>query len=144
MRKFVLYSRQSKKSGMVGQMTLETSEFTMQHYLDTLNEPYEIIDIIQEVKSGFKASSRNRVDFNRAVELCKQNNASLLVSNMSRLSRNTAHGAAVLEEIDVVLASAPSANKAMKKQNKSSTKVREVLISTVDSQHSLMMIVQNV
>lgn len=117
MKKLVLYSRQSKISGNSNQMTLETSEFTMNHYLSTLGEEgvdYQVIDILREVKSGYSNSSRNRSTFNSAVELCKKHGASLVVSTMSRLSRNTAHGANVLEEIDVIVASSPSANKAMK------------------------------
>lgn len=115
--KYVLYSRQSKVNGNSNQMTLETSEFAMTNYLDTLGVEgvdYEIVEVLREIKSSYGKNSTNRKNFNRAVELCKEYNAKLLVSTMSRLSRNTALGARILEEVDVVVATSPTADKAMK------------------------------
>lgn len=118
MQKFVIYSRQSKVSGLAGQMTLETAEFTVRHYLQTLGKEgidYEVVARFEEVKSGYGKSSRNRKEFNKAVQLCKSNkDYTLLVPNATRLSRNTAHGASLVEELNIVLANNPHANKTMK------------------------------
>jgi len=118
MKQFVVYSRQSMVSDREGQMTLETADFTVRHYLNTLGKEgidYQVVARFEEIKSGYGKSSRNRKEFNQAVELCRQNkNYTLLVPNATRLSRNTAHGASLVEELDIVLANNPQANRTMK------------------------------
>lgn len=118
MKKFVIYSRQSKVSGLEGQMTLETADFTVKHYLQTVGSEgvdYEIVARFEEIKSGYGKSARNRKEFNNAVELCRENKEYiLLVPNVTRLSRNTAHGSLLVEQLNIVLANNPHANKTMK------------------------------
>ncbi|ALM62204.1 resolvase domain-containing protein [Vibrio phage qdvp001] len=116
-KKYVVYSRQSKKSGMKGQMTLETADAIIRHFLNTQGEEgvdYEVVKVFKEVSSSYGSKSANRINFNEAYELCKQNGYTLLVSTASRLARNTAFGAKIIEEIDVVIASNPTASKTMK------------------------------
>lgn len=118
MKKIAIYSRQSKVSGLKGQMTLETADFTVRHYLHTLGEEgvdYEVVARFQEIKSSYGKNSRSREEFNKAVDFCRENkDVTLVVPNIQRFSRNTAHGATILEEIDVVLANNPHANNTMK------------------------------
>lgn len=119
MKRFVIYSRQSKESGLQGQMTLETADYSIRHYLMTVGKEgidYEVLGRFEEVKSGFGKSARNRDEFNKAVKLCYDNKetSTLLVSNISRLSRNTAYGSQIVEDLNVVLASNPQANRTMK------------------------------
>lgn len=117
MIKYVVYSRQSKKSGMKNQMTLQTADSIVKHFLSTQGVEgvdYEVVEVFKEVSSSFGAKSANRINFNKAYELCKQHGYTLLVSTASRLARNTAFGARIIEEIDVVIASNPTASKTMK------------------------------
>ncbi len=118
MKKFVIYSRQSKVSGLKGQMTLETADFTIKHYLSSVgveDVDYEVVARFQEIRSSYGNNSRNRIEFNKAIDFCRNNpDYTLVVPNIQRFSRNTAHGATILEEIDVVLANNPHANKTMK------------------------------
>lgn len=118
MKKLAIYSRQSKVSGLKGQMTLETADFTVRHYLNTLGVEgidYEVVARFQEIKSGYGKNSRSREEFNKAIDFCRENkDVVLVVPNIQRFSRNTAHGATILEEINVVLANNPHANKTMK------------------------------
>ena len=117
MKQYVIYSRQSKVSGLQGQMTLETADSIIRHYLSTQGKEgvdYEVVAAFKEVGSSFGEKSSSRKNFNEAYELCKENGYSLLVSTASRLARNTAFGAKVIEEIDVVIASNPTASKTMK------------------------------
>jgi len=117
MKKFVIYSRQSKVSDYKGQMTLETSDSIIRHFLNTQGEEgvdYEIMGAFKEVTSSFGAKSSSRINFNKAYEMCKQNNYTLVVSTAARLARNTAFGSKVIEDIDVIFASHPTASKTMK------------------------------
>lgn len=119
MKHFIIYSRQSKISGLEGQMTLETADFTIKHYLKTVGKEgldYKVVGSFEEVQSGFGKKAKNREEFSKAVELCYKNKDkyTLLVSNISRLSRNTALGAKLVEDLDIVVASNPLANNTMK------------------------------
>jgi DNA invertase Pin-like site-specific DNA recombinase len=120
MKKFVIYSRQSKVSGLQGQMTLETADFTIKHYLNTVGVEgvdYEVVGSFEEIKSSYgHENSRSRAEFNKAVKMCTESNGeyTLVVSTAARLSRNTAHGAQLVEDFDIVIASNPNANKTMK------------------------------
>lgn len=135
MKHFVIYSRQSKVSDLEGQMTLETADFAIQNYLNTVGEEgvdYEIAGNFTEIGSSYSKYSRNRIEFNKALALCYSDPSKyiLLVSNMSRLTRNTAHGATLVEDLLILPASQPNADKTIKN-------IMLVLAESESHQHSI-------
>ena len=105
--KFVVYKRLSKENKGGSQYGFDAQEFDLEYYFSS-KENYEIIGEYQEFFSG-GGSWTQRKELVKAVELCKKEGATLLVTKVDRLGRNTASVATLLETIPVVITSIPNA-----------------------------------
>lgn len=113
MKQFVIYTRVSTKSQGDSGLGLEAQERDIRLYLDNYAEdPHEIIGTFCDVQSGTKA---DRPQLQEALELVRQNKATLLVSKLDRLSRKVSFVAALMDDkkVDFKVASMPSADKVM-------------------------------
>ena len=83
--KYVLYTRVSTdKQGIKG-LGMQAQEEVIQDFLKTQEQP-EVIGTYAEAETGTK--KRKRPQLHQALNLCKQEGATLVVANLSRLSRN--------------------------------------------------------
>lgn len=83
--KYVLYTRVSTdKQGIKG-LGMQAQEEVIQDFLKTQDQP-EVIGTYAEAETGTK--KRKRPQLHQALALCKQHDATLLIANLSRLSRN--------------------------------------------------------
>lgn len=105
--KYVLYHRLSKKKQQGNQYGIESQEVDIQRFLD-MQENYEVIGSFSEFYSG-KGDWKQRRELVKAVNLCKETGATLVVAKVDRLGRNTASVATLLEMINVRVATMPSA-----------------------------------
>lgn len=105
--KFVLYHRLSKKKQQGNQYGIESQEADIQRFLDS-QENYTIVGSFAEFYSG-KGDWKQRRELVKAVNLCKETGATLVVAKVDRLGRNTASVATLLEMINVRIATMPSA-----------------------------------
>lgn len=105
--KYVLYHRLSKRKQQGNQYGIEAQEIDIQRFLDT-QEDCTVIGSFAEYYTG-KGDWRQRRELVKAVNLCKQTGAILVVAKVDRLGRNTASVAALLEMIQVRVATMPSA-----------------------------------
>lgn len=105
--KFVVYKRLSKEKKGTTQYGFDAQEFDLEYYFSN-KENYEIVAEYQEFFSG-GGSWTNRKELVKAVELCKEIGATLVVTKVDRLGRNTASVATLLETIPVVITSMPHA-----------------------------------
>lgn len=106
MTDYVVYYRVSTKRQGSSGLGLEAQQRLVDSYLTGHDR---VIADITEVESGHRV---NRKELNRALELCKAEDATLLVANISRLSRNVAFIATLLESgVEVKAADMPEASK---------------------------------
>lgn len=113
MKQFVIYTRVSTKSQGDSGLGLEAQERDIRLYLDNYaEEPHEIIGTFCDVESGTKA---DRPQLQEALELVRQNKATLLLSKLDRLSRKVSFIATLMDDkkVDFKVASMPSADKVM-------------------------------
>jgi DNA invertase Pin-like site-specific DNA recombinase len=112
-KQFVIYTRVSTKSQGDSGLGLEAQERDIRLYLDNYaEEHHEIIGSFCDVESGTKA---DRLQLQEALELVRQNKATLLVSKLDRLSRKVSFIATLMDDkkIDFKVASMPTADKVM-------------------------------
>jgi DNA invertase Pin-like site-specific DNA recombinase len=84
MQKFVTYFRVStKKQGQSG-LGIDAQKTIVQNYLFPMGENAQVVAEFTEIESG---GNNDREKLNKAVELCKKENAILLVAVLDRLSR---------------------------------------------------------
>lgn len=111
MKKFVVYYRVStKKQGQSG-LGLKAQERDINLYLTNYAEtPYEVIQKFTDIESG-KNSKREQLEL--AIKSAKENQATLLVSKLDRLSRKVSFIALLMEDkkLDFSVASMPNADK---------------------------------
>ena len=113
MKQFVIYTRVSTKSQGDSGLGLEAQERDIRLYLENYAEQqHEIIGTFCDVESGTKA---DRLQLQEALELVRQNKATLLVSKLDRLSRKVSFIATLMDDkkIDFKVASMPTADKVM-------------------------------
>ena len=103
--KYVIYYRVStKKQGLSG-LGLEAQKTIVENYIKNSI----VVAEFTEIETG---KSANRPQLNKALECCKQHNATLLVAKLDRLSRNL-HFVTSLQNagIDFVCCDMPTANR---------------------------------
>ena len=89
MQSFVQYFRVSTTGQAASGLGLEAQERDVQLYLDNyLDDEHEVIATFTEVDSGGK---ENRAELAKAIDVCKRNKATLIVSKVDRLSRDIHH-----------------------------------------------------
>lgn len=105
--KYITYTRVSTKDQHHG---LVAQERDIDLYLNNYSEtPFEVIACFSEMESG-KATT-NRAEFEKAIALCKEIGATLLVSKLDRLSRSMKVIATLIEDINFKVACLPQADK---------------------------------
>lgn len=107
--RFVLYRRVSTEEQGRSGLGLEAQQRDLALYLATREGAVVVADLV-EVASGAKG---DRAVLAEALQLCRKQKATLLVSKLDRLSRNVAFVAALLEDktVDLVVASLPQASR---------------------------------
>lgn len=99
-QKFVLYLRISTaKSGGVDSNGIHAQERDINLFLNSQHEP-QIIGKFVEVESGAKS---DRTELNKALELCRRNNAVLLAQKVDRVSRDVEFIAKLVKDKDITL-----------------------------------------
>lgn len=107
MNKFVIYKRLSKQKSEGNQYGFDSQQADFDHFLKSVPDN-EVIAEFGEFFTG-KGDWKGRKELVKAVKLCKETGATLLVSKVDRLGRNVASVAKLLEEVDVKVATMPSA-----------------------------------
>lgn len=106
-KNYVIYRRVSTKRQGKSGLGLEAQQALVESYLQ--GKDHNIIATFSEVESGKK---NNRIELNKALILCRQHNATLLVAKLGRLSRNAAFTMKLKDSsIDIVCADMPEADK---------------------------------
>ena len=105
--KYVIYKRVStKKQGRSG-LGLAAQQQLVNQYLK--NRPHEIIATFSEAESGKK---NNRIELNKALRICQDQNATLLIAKLDRLSRNASFTMKLKDSnINIVCADMPEVDK---------------------------------
>ena len=99
-QKFVLYLRISTaKGGGVNSNGIHAQERDINLFLSSQHQP-EVIGKFVEVESGAKS---DRTELNKAIELCKKNNAILLAQKVDRVSRDVEFIAKLVKDKDITL-----------------------------------------
>ena len=99
-QKFVLYLRISTaKTGGVDSNGIHAQERDINLFLSSQHEP-EVIGRFVEVESGAKS---DRTELNKALEMCRKNNAVLLSQKVDRVSRDVEFIARLVKDKDVTL-----------------------------------------
>lgn len=107
MERFVIYTRVSTKSQGKSGLGLEAQCRDIQLYLSNYAPAHEIIGDYQEVVTGAQS---NRVELNKAIDLARSENATLLVSKLDRLSRDVEFIAGLIKRVNLRVAAMPSAD----------------------------------
>lgn len=114
MKKLVIYGRLSKKREGESIYGFDAQQWDFDNYLASLGEEgvdYEILNQFMEVKSA-RGDFRKRPEFMKALKLCKQEGATLVVNKVDRLARDVESGSHVLNNYDVVVTVHPHADRA--------------------------------
>lgn len=99
-QKFVLYLRISTaKGGGVNSNGIHAQERDINLFLSSQHQP-EVIGKFVEVESGSKS---DRTELNKALELCRKNNAILLSQKVDRVSRDVEFIAKLVKDKDITL-----------------------------------------
>lgn len=99
-QKFVLYLRISTaKTGGVDSNGIHAQERDINLFLSSQHEP-EVIGRFVEVESGAKS---DRAELNKALEMCRKNNAVLLSQKVDRVSRDVEFIARLVKDKDITL-----------------------------------------
>lgn len=105
---YIVYKRVStQKQGQSG-LGLEAQEQAISMFLSSQPE-HKIIAEITEVETG--TSKRQRPELLKALEMCKQYKAKLIIAKLDRLARNVAFVANLMEsKVDFIALDIPNAN----------------------------------
>ena len=99
-QKFVLYLRISTaKTGGVDSNGIHAQERDINLFLSSQHEP-EVIGRFVEVESGAKS---DRTELNKALAMCRKNNAILLSQKVDRVSRDVEFIARLVKDKDITL-----------------------------------------
>lgn len=105
-RKFVLYFRVSTTAQGISGLGLDAQRKAVRSYV----KGNEVLGEFVEIETGTK--KRNRVEVQKAITLCKNQNAILLIAKLDRLSRNVAFIANLLDSgVDFIATDMPQANR---------------------------------
>jgi DNA invertase Pin-like site-specific DNA recombinase len=105
--KYVVYYRVSTKRQGLSGLGLEAQRTIVENYLR--KDMSSVIDEYTEIETG---KSANRPQLNKALQACKENNATLVVAKLDRMARNL-HFVTSLQNanVDFVCCDMPSANR---------------------------------
>ncbi|QRG77508.1 recombinase family protein [Citrobacter sp. R56] len=98
----VTYYRISKKGTGLG---LESQK----DYCDSAIASNQWVEVATFTDDGISGALSNRPGLQAAIAYCQKHNACLLVAKIDRLSRNVAHGSAIMEQVCVKVATMPNA-----------------------------------
>jgi DNA invertase Pin-like site-specific DNA recombinase len=103
--KYVVYYRVSTKRQGLSGLGLDAQRTIVENYIKN----NKVINEFTEIETG---KSANRPQLNKALECCKQNNATLVVAKIDRLARNL-HFITSLQaaNVDFIACDMPSANR---------------------------------
>ena len=104
--KYVVYKRLSKQKTDGNQYGFDSQDFDIQNFLK--HDGGEVISEFSEFFSG-KSLWTQRKELVKAVELCEKTGATLLVSKVDRMGRQTESVAHLLNRIKVRIATMPTA-----------------------------------
>jgi DNA invertase Pin-like site-specific DNA recombinase len=105
MKHIAYYRVSTQKQGQSG-LGLEAQRQSVLNFI----KGAEVVEEITEVETG--TNKRERAEINRAIELCKKHNATLVIAKLDRLARNVAFTAALMDSgIDFVAVDNPHANR---------------------------------
>ena len=107
MERFVIYTRVSTESQGKSGLGLEAQRRDIDLYLENYAPAHEIVGSYQEVVTGAKA---DREELNKAVDLARSQNATLLVSKLDRLSRDVEFIAGLIKRVTLRVAAMPNAD----------------------------------
>lgn len=108
--KYVVYKRLSKENKNKAQYGMDSQQMDIDFFLESQKD-YEIIGEFSEFVSG---TSDNKVELEKALQLCRDTGACLLISKLDRLSRSLSQVALLLEsKIEIKVSVMPSANNFM-------------------------------
>nr|WP_199001370.1 recombinase family protein [Flavobacterium sp. ASV13] len=103
MKKYVAYLRVSTSKQSIG---LDAQKKIIDNYI---SDSDVILQTFIEKESG---RNNNRIELNKALEFCKDNNAILMIAKLDRLSRNVAFISALMEsKLDFVACDIPIVDK---------------------------------
>ena len=106
-KRFVAYYRVSTEMQEKSGLGLEAQEFAVHNYLN--GDKWEIIESFIEVESGRKSQ---RPELNKALQLCRKQNATLVIAKLDRLARNVHFISGLMEsKVDFVAADRPNATR---------------------------------
>lgn len=111
MKKFIVYTRVSTKRQGDSGLGLEAQKRDIKLYLENYATiPHEIIASFCDVESGSKL---DRPELNKAIQQAKQEEGTLLVAKLDRISRSVAFIATLMEDknLEFTVAAMPSADK---------------------------------
>ena len=112
MTNYVIYKRLSRDSKTKENLGLEAQQTSINSFLKTRDD-YEILDTFTEVESGTRKGN-NRPELKKALEMCKSRKATLVISTLSRLSRNVHFISGLMESnVDFIAIDMPVWNKTM-------------------------------
>lgn len=111
MKKYVAYYRVSTKSQGKSGLGLEAQKSSVQNFLAQHPEQRLIADYT-EIESGKKT---DRIELRKAIDYCKESNATLIIAKLDRLARNVAFIFLLKEElqkagVDFIALDLPEAN----------------------------------
>jgi len=109
--KYVLYTRVSTdKQGIKG-LGMQAQEEAINDFLKTQSNP-EVIGTYAEAETGTK--KRKRPQLHMALDMCKQQDATLVIATLSRLSRNVHFISGLVEsKVNFVALDLPTCDKTM-------------------------------
>ena len=105
--KVVIYRRLSFKTGNT-QYGFDSQQDDLDRWLSG-NPTAEIIGDFGEFYSG-RGDYKKRPEFNKALELCKKENATLLLTKPDRLARNVESGAHLIDNYNIIFTYYPNAD----------------------------------
>ena len=105
-QKYVLYFRVSTQKQGISGLGLDAQRKAVKNYV----RKNEVLGEFIEIETGTK--KRNRVEVQKAITLCKNENAILLIAKLDRLSRNVLFIANLLDSgVDFIAVDMPQANR---------------------------------
>lgn len=109
--KYVVYLRVSTKGQGESGLGIEAQQRDIDLFLTQYSDrPFDVIEVIEEHKSA-KGMLTDRAGLTRAVELCEQHGAVLLVAKLDRLSRDVETVAHLIKRVDLKVACMPFADR---------------------------------
>jgi len=82
---YIIYKRLSKESKSGANLGLHAQQFAIDSFFNSQND-YQILKTFQEIETG--TNKKHRPQLHAALEMCKEQNATLIIAKLDRLARN--------------------------------------------------------